>query len=181
MSKDNPWKKTGSRVVYETPWISVTEFEIINPAGKPGTYGTVHFKNIAVGIIALDDEDNITLVGQYRFPIEQYSWEIPAGGCPEGTDPLDSAKRELLEETGLVAKEWSLLLKMYLSNAVGDELAMVYLAKNLSQHQAQPDETEKLQLQRIPFKNALERVMDGEITDAISIAAILKLKNLRSL
>lgn len=181
MSKENPWKKTGSRPIFENPWISLTEFQIINPVGNPGTYSTIHFKNLAVGIIAIDDADNIALIGQYRFPIEQYSWEVPAGGCPVGTDPLESAKRELLEETGLLAENWTEIQRLHLSNSVSDELAIIYLAEGLTQKEAQPEETELLEYKKVPFEEALKLVLNGEITDSISVAAILKVKCLRTL
>ncbi|ADY53398.1 NUDIX hydrolase [Pseudopedobacter saltans DSM 12145] len=181
MSKENPWKKTGSRPIFENPWISLTEFQIINPVGNPGTYSTIHFKNLAVGIIAIDDADNIALIGQYRFPIEQYSWEVPAGGCPVGTDPLESAKRELLEETGLLAENWAEIQRLHLSNSVSDELAIIYLAEGLTQKEAQPEETELLEYKKVPFEEALKLVLNGEITDSISVAAILKVKCLRTL
>src|SRR5690606_3289270 len=116
MHEENPWITTGSREIYDNPWINLTEFQVLNPAGKPGIYGKIHFKNLAIGVVAIDDADQIVLVGQYRFPIDKYSWELPEGGGPLGTDPLDSAKRELLEETGLVARDWSEILRMHLSN-----------------------------------------------------------------
>jgi len=181
MHEENPWQKTGSKEIYDNPWINLTEFQVLNPAGKPGIYGKVHFKNLAIGIVALDSTDQIVLVGQYRFPIDKYSWELPEGGGPLGTDPLDSAKRELLEETGLVAENWSEILRMHLSNSVSDEMAIIYLAENLTQHEAQPEETEQLEIKKTPFEEAFDMVMKGEITDSMSVAAILKMKCLRSL
>lgn len=170
----NPWIINREKKIYDNAWIEVTEFDVINPAGNKGIYGKVHFKNIAVGVVALDDEMNTWLVGQYRFPIEQYSWEIPEGGAPVGTDPLEGARRELLEETGLKAANWRELLRMHLSNSVSDEHAIVYLASGLTQHEAAPEETEQLTLKKIPFAQACEMVQNGQITDSISIAAILK-------
>jgi len=170
----NPWKTKKSQLVYENPWIALTQHDVITPAGTEGIYGKVHFKNIAIGVIAIDEENNIYLVGQYRYPIDAYSWEIPEGGCPEGTDWLDTAKRELKEETGLIAHSWKELLRMHLSNSVSDELAVVYIAEGLLPGESMPEETEQLTVQKIPFKEALNRVMEGKITDAISVAAILK-------
>jgi hypothetical protein len=103
----NPWKVLNSSLKYDNNWIKVTEYDVINPSGGKGIYGKVHFKNIAIGIVAIDENMNIYLVGQYRFTIDQYSWEIPEGGCIIGTDPLESAKRELLEETGLKANDYA--------------------------------------------------------------------------
>ncbi|GAC1527949.1 MAG: NUDIX hydrolase [Sediminibacterium sp.] len=174
--QQNPWTVTGQKPVYENPWISVTEYDVLNPAGGQGIYGKVHFKNTAIGILALDDDLHIYVVGQYRFPLNAYSWEIPEGGGPVGSDPLDSARRELLEETGLKAGNWQFLLQMHLSNSVSDEWAIVYLATSLSQHEAEPEETEQLVVKKLPLEEAYHMVEKGEITDSMSVAAILKVK-----
>ncbi len=175
-STHNPWKITGQKPVYENPWISLTEYDVINPAGGKGIYGKVHFKNLAIGIIPLDKSLNTWLVGQYRFSLNQYSWEIPEGGGSFDLDPLDSAKRELLEETGLLANQWEPIMKMHLSNSVTDELAIVYLARELEQHNPEPEETEQLVIKKLPFDEAYKMVEEGTITDSITVAAILKIK-----
>ncbi|HRE52326.1 MAG TPA: NUDIX hydrolase [Flavitalea sp.] len=175
-NEDNPWQILSQKQAYDNPWISVTEFDVINPAGGKGIYGKVHFKNLAIGILPLDEEMNTWLVGQYRFPIDQYSWEIPEGGCPEGMDPLSAARRELAEETGLTARSWQKLMEMRLSNSVTNEQAIVYLARELEQHAASPEETEQLTVQKIPFEQACKMAEEGGIADAISVAAILKVK-----
>ena len=172
----NPWQITGSKQVYDNPWISLTHYDVINPTGGKGIYGKIHYKNTAIGVLALDDQMNTWLVGQYRFVLGKYSWEIPEGGCPEGEDPLEGAKRELLEETGLKAENWKQLFRMHLSNSVSDELAIVYLATGLTQHQADPEETEQLSIRKIPFAAACEMVERGEISDSISVTAITKLQ-----
>lgn len=173
---NNPWTILSSKEAYENPWIKLTEYDVINPSGGKGIYGKVHFKNRALGIVAMDEERNIYLVGQFRFPTEQYSWELPEGGGPFEEDSLEAAKRELLEETGLIATEWKELMHMHLSNSITDEAATVYLATNLTQHAPEPEETEDLQTIRLPFEEVFKKVMNGEITDAITVAAILKLK-----
>jgi len=173
---NNPWKILSSQVQYDNNWIRLTEHQVLNPAGGPGIYGVVHFKNLAIGVVALDGEQHIYLVGQYRFPLEQFTWEIPEGGGPLGGDPLVSAKRELLEETGLVASQWELIVHMHLSNSVSDEKGIVYLARGLEQRTAQPEETEELTTQRIPFEQAYDMVKTHQITDSLSIAAIQKIK-----
>jgi len=175
-STHNPWKITGQKPVYDNPWINVTEYDVINPSGGMGIYGKVHFKNLAIGIIPLDKSLNIWLVGQYRFSLNQYSWEIPEGGGLLDLDPLDSAKRELLEETGLLANQWDLLLKMHLSNSVTDELAIIYMARDLEQHNPEPEETEQLIIKKLPFDEAYRMVEEGTITDSITVVAILKIK-----
>jgi ADP-ribose pyrophosphatase len=172
----NPWKILSSNDVYDNSWVTVTEFKVINPSGGRGIYGQVHFKNIAIGIIVLDERLNTWLVGQYRFPVDHYSWEIPEGGSPLDDDPLEGAKRELLEETGLAAKSWEKILEMELSNSVSDEKAVVYLAWDLEQHHADPEDTEELELKKLPFDEVYQMVEDGTIVDSISVAAILKVK-----
>jgi 8-oxo-dGTP pyrophosphatase MutT (NUDIX family) len=174
LEQSNPWKKISSELKYENPWISLTEYNVITPAGTNGIYGKVHFKNIAVGVIAIDQDDHTYLVGQYRFPLDLYSWEIPEGGCPEGTDWLTAAKRELKEETGFEAGKWTEILHMHVSNSVSDEFSVVYVAEDLIAGAAEPEETEDLKIIKMPFKQALDWVMEGKITDSISVAAILK-------
>jgi 8-oxo-dGTP pyrophosphatase MutT (NUDIX family) len=154
----------------------LTEYQVINPSGNPGIYGKIHFKNIAIGILPLDDEMNTYLVGQYRFALGQYSWEMPEGGGPLGIDPIESAKRELLEETGLKAEDWSELVRIHLSNSVSDELSIIYLARNLAQFEAEPEDTEQLIVKKLPFETVYQMVCDGEITDSMTVAAVLRLK-----
>ncbi|SRR5579871_855918 len=173
---ENPWKIIAAKNIYDNPWISVTEFDVINPNGGEGIYGKVHFKKIAVGILPLDADFNTYLVGQYRFVIDEYSWEIPEGGGESNEDPLVSAKRELFEETGLTATAWKQILMMHLSNSVSDEVAILYLAQNLQQHIAAPEETEQLMVRKISFDEVCEMVNKGSITDSMSVAAIQKVK-----
>src|SRR5215475_1317738 len=163
----NPWKVLKEKAIYENNWIRVTEYDVINPSGGKGIYGKVHFKSIAVGVLPLDEHLNTWLVGQYRFTIDQYSWEIPEGGGAFGVDPVDSAKRELMEETGLTAESWSPLINMHLSNSVSDEYAIIFLARNLMQGTASPEETEQLQVRKLPFEEAYQMVDKGMITDSM--------------
>jgi 8-oxo-dGTP pyrophosphatase MutT (NUDIX family) len=172
----NPWTILDEKEVYSNAWINVTEYNVLNPAGGKGIYGKVHFKNHAIGILALDEDLNTYLVGQYRFPLNEYSWEIPEGGGPLDIDVLESAKRELKEETGLVADHWVKLMDLHLSNSVSDEAGTIYLATKLTQEEAMPEETEQLVVKKVPFQQAYEMVEDGMITDSITVAAILKTK-----
>jgi len=172
----NPWRIISAKPIYDNKWISVTEYDVINPNGGNGIYGKVHFKNAAIGILPLDEELNTYLVGQYRFALEQYSWEIPEGGGPLEQDVLQSAKRELLEETGLEAAEWTKLMEFHLSNSVSDEHGHIFLARRLTQRQSQPEETEDLAVKKVPFEEAYRMVEDGTITDSMAVAAILKVK-----
>lgn len=176
MNDHNPWTIKGSRTVYDNKWIGVTEYDVLNPSGGEGIYGKVHFKNLAIGVIPLDEDGNTWLVGQYRFPIEAYSWEIPEGGGDPAVSPVISAARELEEETGLRAAKWQEILKLHLSNSVSDEVAYIFLARDLTQHAARPEDTEELIIRQLPFAEAFQMVMRGEITDSMSVAGILKLQ-----
>ncbi|WP_295717811.1 NUDIX hydrolase [Mucilaginibacter sp.] len=174
--ENNPWKITSEKVIYDNPWINLTEYQVINPSGNPGIYGKVHYKNLAIGVLPLDDELNTYLVGQYRFALNQYSWEMPEGGGLDHTDPLDAAKRELLEETGLKANRWTEIQRLHLSNSVSDELSIIYVARDLAQFEAEPEDTEQLIVKKLPFASVYQMVCDGEITDAMTVAAVLKVQ-----
>lgn len=176
MEEINPWVTTESEEIYENSWIKLTEHQVINPSGGNGIYGEVHFKNYAIGVLPLDEDFNTWLVGQYRFPLKAYSWEIPEGGGSLAHDPLQSAQRELSEETGLTAKVWLEIQRMHLSNSVSDELAIIYVARDLSEGPSSPEETEQLRVIKIPFEEAYRMVENGQITDSMSVAAILKTK-----
>lgn len=173
---NNPWTILSEEEKYNNAWIQVTHFDVITPTGTKGIYGKVHFKNHAIGIVPLDEEMNTYLVGQYRFPLDEYSWEIPEGGCPLGEDKLSAAQRELVEETGLKAKHWQQILDLRLSNSVTNEAATIYVATGLSQHEAIPEDTEELVVKKVPFEEALSMVKRGEITDAMSVSALLQTK-----
>jgi len=172
----NPWTTLQTEVKFETPWISVSKHDVLNPAGKPGLYGLIHFKNLAIGVLPLDENLNTWLVGQWRYPLNTYSWEIPEGGGPHNQDPLVSAERELKEETGLIAGNYRELCRMHTSNSATDEYAILYIARDLRQEEAEPEESEDLQVKQLPFEEAYHMVMRGEITDSLSMVAILKTK-----
>jgi len=182
-TENNPWKTISQKTAYENAWIRVEHHDVLNPAGNPGIYGKVHYKNTAISIVALDKEGFTYLVGQYRYTLHAYSWEVPEGGCSieSGESTLEAAKRELLEETGLMASEWTELGEVYLSNSVSDEKAVMYLAQNLSQHQACPEETEQLKIRKLPLKEAIEMTQNGQITDALSVLTLLKVPTLHLL
>lgn len=174
MNTPNPWKTLNSKEIYSNNWISLTEHQVINPAGGQGIYGEVHFKNIAIGIIPLDQNYHTWLVGQYRFPLKAYSWEIIEGGGALDVDPVISAQRELAEESGLSANRFTLIQEMHLSNSVSDEKAMIYIAQDLQLGKSSPEETEELVVKKLPFEEAYQMVLNGEITDSMSVAGILK-------
>jgi ADP-ribose pyrophosphatase len=172
-SYKNPWKCKSSKKIYENPWIQVDEDQVFRPNGSEGIYGKVHFKNKALGIIPIDAEQNTWLVGQYRYTLNEYSWEIPMGGVPLTEDTLEGAKRELQEETGLTARKWTRLFRIHTSNSVTDEYGYVYLAEELEEGQTNWDDTEELRIRKMPLKEAIMLVEDGKITDALSISGLL--------
>ena len=171
----NPWNTLSEKLIYENDWIILNEHKVVNPSGKIGIYGKVSFKNKAIGIIPLDDDLNTWIVGQFRYTLNEFSWEIPMGGGPISEDILNSAKRELLEETGLIASDWEQILRIHTSNSVTDEEGFVFLARNLKQSQPKFDETEKLVIKKLPFQEVHRMVLENEITDSISVAGILRL------
>jgi 8-oxo-dGTP pyrophosphatase MutT (NUDIX family) len=176
----NLWITLSAQEKYDNPWIRVTEYQVTNPAGKPGIYGKIHFKNKAIGIMAIDKEDNTWLVGQWRYPINEWSWEIPEGGGALVTDPLEAAKRELKEETGFTAKKWTLMQRVHLSNSVSDEEGFIFLAEDLEAGSHHREETEAdMQVWQLPFSKALKMVLDGRITDSLSVMAILRVAHQR--
>lgn len=180
-TQKNPWTTLEARDVYDNRWINLTEYQVINPAGKQGIYGKVHFKNKAVGIVPVDHQGYTYLVGQHRYTLNAWSWEIPEGGGPLGTDPLDSAKRELREETGLSASQWTVLQTVHLSNSVSDEEGIIYLAEGLQTGEASLEDTEAdLKVWRLPVAEALQMVEEGKITDSLSVIGILRVAALRS-
>jgi 8-oxo-dGTP pyrophosphatase MutT (NUDIX family) len=168
----NPWTVRSREVMYDNRWIRVTHNDVLTPAKTPGVYGTVHFKNRAIGIVPVDADGHTFLVGQYRFPIEQYSWEIPEGGSPLDVDPKASAMRELREETGLSARQWARLGEFYVSNCVSDELAILFMAWDMTAGEAMPEPTEQLEVRRLHLKDAFAMVESGAIKDGMSVVAL---------
>ena len=176
--EENPWKTLDTTIVYESAWVKVSKSNVINPAGNDAIYSVVHFKNLAIGVIPLDEENNTWLVGQYRYPTNNYSWEICEGGGDMNLDPVESAKRELKEETGIIAGNYTEIMRMHLSNSATDELAIIFVGRNLSFDHSEPEETEVLQLKKMHINEVFNWCMKGKITDAMSVAGILKVKHL---
>ena len=169
---DARFVRRSRRVAYTNPWITVWHDEVERPDGSPGIYGVVHFEHLAAGVVALDDQDRTVLVGQHRYTLDAWSWEIPEGGVPDGETALEGAQRELREETGVVAATWSELAVVELSNSVSDERAVLFLATDLTHGEAEPDPSEALEVRWVPFDEALAMTLDGRITDIMSVAAI---------
>jgi 8-oxo-dGTP pyrophosphatase MutT (NUDIX family) len=167
------WKKLSSKKIYDNPWIIVSEDQVINPGGGQSTYSIVHFKNTAVAIVPLDGEGNTWLVGQERYALGQYSWELPMGGAPHDEEPIAAARRELKEETGLTAKRWSQILRLHISNSITNEVGIVFVAEDLEEGEPDFEETEDLQIRKLPLPEAVAMIERGEITDAVSVAALL--------
>lgn len=172
------WKRLSSRPVYDNPWITVFEDDVINPGGGRNLYGHVHFKNLAVAILPLDGEGNTWLVGQERYTLGHHSWELPMGGAPGNEDPLDAAKRELKEETGLTAVRWTEIMRLHTSNSITDETGIVYVAEELTDGETAFEETEAIEVLKLPLEDAIGMALDGRITDSISVAALLAVRRL---
>lgn len=175
-----PWMRRSRRTAYENAWITIWHDEVTRPDGVPGVYGVVHFANLAAGVLALDDADRVLLVGQHRYALDAYSWEIPEGGVPAGESAIEGARRELLEETGVEATDWRELARVHLSNSVSDELAVLFVATELSHGDATPDGTEQLAIRWLPFAEVLAMTLDGRITDAMTVVAVERLALLRA-
>jgi 8-oxo-dGTP pyrophosphatase MutT (NUDIX family) len=169
---NGPWLRRSRRIAYENPWITIWHDEVSRPDGSPGIYGLVHFANLAAGVVVLDEDDRVLLVGQHRYALGEQSWEIPEGGVPAGETPIDGMRRELREETGVEASEWRELVRLHLSNSVTDEAGVLYLARGLSHGTSQPEPTERIEVRWVPFDEALAMTADGRITDAMSIIGL---------
>ena len=167
-----PWRRHARRTAYENDWITVWHDDVSRPDGSAGIYGVVHFANLAAGVVVLDERDRVLLVGQYRYTLDEWSWEIPEGGVTPSEAPLDGIRRELREETGVTAAEWLELARVHLSNSISDEAGIVYLATGLTHGAAEPDPTEQLEARWVPFDEALAMTLDGRITDAMSVVGL---------
>jgi len=170
------WKKLASKTIYDNPWMTVVEDRVINPSGGENDYGHIKFKTRAVAIVPIDDAGNTWLVGQDRYTLGEYSWEVPMGGAPKGEDALAAAKRELQEETGLRAAQWTKVMRLHTSNSITDEEGFVFVAKDLQQGATNFGETENIKIRKLLLADAVAMALEGEITDAISVAALLWVK-----
>lgn len=170
----NPWQVTGISTPFSNAWLTIESSEVIHPDGKPGVYSVVRIRRLAVGVLPIDDDGYVHLVGQWRFPLGRYSWEMPEGGGEPGEDALDCGRREMAEETGLSAATYQQILEMDLSNSLTDERAVLFLATGLTPGQANPEGTEVLKRRRAHFADVLARVADGRIRDAMTVAAVLR-------
>jgi 8-oxo-dGTP pyrophosphatase MutT (NUDIX family) len=175
MTMRNPWRTLSSRTLYRNPWLTLREDKVIRPDGAEGIYSVVEVQP-SCGIVAINDENKIALVGQWRYVHNRYSLEIPTGGSEQDETPLDAAKRELLEETGLTARDWTALGTIDNSNGATTDVAHLFLARNLTTGPAVPQGDEQIELRWMSFADAVLSVMNGEITESVSVAAILKVE-----
>lgn len=177
--RSGPWLRRSRRIAYENAWVTVWHDEVTRPDGQPGIYGLVHFANLAVGVVVLDEDDRVLLVGQHRYALDAMSWEIPEGGVPAGESALEGAVRELREETGVEAADWRELARLHLSNSVSDEAAILFSARAVTHGEADPEGTEQLEVRWVPFEEALAMTLDGRITDALTVCGIERVALLR--
>ena len=173
--ESNPWRRVSRRVAYENPWISILHDEVVRPDGKPGIYGVVHFGHLAIGVVPMDAQDRVLLVGQFRYTMDRYSWEVPEGGGDFDEDPEAAARRELVEETGYRGGKWRELCRAELSNSVSDEITIMFVATDLEAGEASPEGTEQIQMRWVPFDETMAMVRRGEIRDAMTILALQQL------
>lgn len=173
MNEENPWITVSKKVVYENKWITVEEHDVITPSGTNGIYGVVRPKDIAIAILPLDEDNNTWIVGQYRYTLDSYEWELIEGGCSKNEIPIEAAKRELKEEAGIIASDFELVLEMQLSNSKSDEKSYSYIAKGLSFTTSEPEETEQIQVKKIAFSDLVNMCLNGTIKDALTIATVL--------
>ena len=169
-----PWRRLSTRPIYSNPWIEVREDQVIRPDGNPGIYGVVEFQTWAIGVVPLAANGDTFLVGQYRYTLDIYSWEIPEGGGAKTETPLEAAQRELREEAGIAAARWTYLGEAHLSNSATDEVGCVFLAEDLTFGEAEPDGTEEIAVRRLPFQEAVQMALSGEISDALAIIGLLR-------
>jgi len=174
-SRIGPWTRRSRTVAYENPWITIWHDDVARPDGSPGIYGVVHFANLAAGVVVVDDDDRVLLVGQHRYPLDAYSWEIPEGGVPAGELVLDGARRELREETGIEADGWREIVRFHLSNSISDEAGVLFAARAASHGVATPEPSEDLAIRWLPFDEALAMTIDGRITDAMTIMGLQRI------
>ena len=172
------WRSVTSQTVFQNPWIRVESHDVIAPTGNPAHYGLVKFANRAIAVLPLHDDGTVSLVGQARFAVDAYSWELPEGGGPHDEDSRDAALRELREETGLVAAELREILSFDMSNSVTNEVAVCFLATGLSQSDTAPDETEAFEYARVPFKSLLEAVIKGQVRDGLTVVSVLRVHHM---
>ena len=169
-----PWRDAGSTTTFENPWLRLTRHEATAPTGMKADYVVMRPKNLSVGVLPLHADGTVTLVGQQRFALMNWSWEMPEGGAPFDEDPLEGAKRELAEEAGLAAAHWREVLKVEMSNSITDERAMAWVAWELTPVPVAPDPTEIIRVARVPFGDLLKEIQRGSIRDMFTVATALR-------
>ena len=172
------WRSLTAQTVFQNPWIRIESHDVIAPTGNPAHYGLVKFANRAIAVLPLHDDGTVSLVGQARFAVNAYSWELPEGGGPHDEDPSQAAMRELREETGLVAADLREILSFDMSNSVTDEVAVCFLATGLSQSETAPDETEAFEYARVPFKTLLDAAIKGQVRDGLTVVSVLRVHHM---
>ncbi len=177
VSRKSPWITLSSRIVASNPWFRLRKDQVVRPDGRRGEYNTV-LAPTAVGVVPCFDDGSILLVGQYRYSIGRFSWEIPEGGGKPGERPVQTARRELLEETGYTARTVRSLGIFHTSNCFTDETAYLYYARHLRAGESRPDGTEQISTRRVAFADAYRMAIDGRITDSITIVALFRMREM---
>lgn len=178
----NPWATKSSQVLHDNPWLRLDSHEVIGPDGKDYTYYVTHFHNRACGVVPYEVRDGVPgvwLVGQTRYALDCYSWELPEGGVPRGEDIAVAARRELKEEAGIEAKTLIWLFDLHTSNSLTDEWGQVFLATGLTHGDAELEGTEDITALFVPLDDALRAIAEGRITDAITIAGLYRTELMR--
>ena len=170
----DPFTLVSSKIAYENPWIKVEHQDVIRPDGNAGIYGIVRFKNRAVAVLPIEANGDVWLVGQWRRPLNAWSWEVPEGGVPFDEDLETGARRELEEEAGLIARTLIKVLEFDVSNSVCDEIGFSYIAYDLTVGVVSPDPTEVLSLRRLHFTSLLKEIDQGLIRDAQTLVTVMR-------
>jgi len=169
-----PWRDAGSTTLFENPWMRLTRHDATAPTGHKADYVVMRPQNMSVGVLPLHADGTVTLVGQQRFALMNWSWEMPEGGAPFSEDPLEGARRELAEEAGLAAAQWRLAYRAEMTNSITDERAMAWLAWDFTEVPIAPDETEIIRVARVPFGDLLREIGRGSIRDMFTLATALR-------
>lgn len=170
--RPEPFVTLSSRIAWSCPWYSVRQDKILLPGGEEGEYNVVQHGG-AVWVVPVTVDGELLLLNHYRYTVHDWCWEIPAGGIKEGKDPLDVAREELREETGGVAGSWEYVGQFYSSNGISNEVAHIYLARDVTVYETAHEPAEVMEIHPTPIDEVLHMARANEISDGPSALAIL--------